>query len=68
MEVVDQEHLLSCSELDEEGTLVGPSHNYQDLFGSNIEKQVNVARILERNISTEESFEMNNTTCKKWSK
>ena len=48
VEVDDQEHLLSCSELDEEGTLVGSSPHYQDLFGNNIEKQINIARILKK--------------------
>jgi hypothetical protein len=41
-----KEHLLSCSKI--KGILVSSVPVYQDLFGSNIEKQVNLTRILRK--------------------
>ena len=48
MEDDSQEHLLSCSEIKEDSILVRSVPAYQDLFGSNVEEQVNLARILKK--------------------
>ena len=42
----NQEHLLSCSKLDVSGTLVDSTVNYDDLFQSNIQRQVNTMRVI----------------------
>jgi hypothetical protein len=42
----NQEHLLSCSKLDVSGTLVDSTVNYDDLFHSNIPRQVNTMRVI----------------------
>ena len=46
-----QEHLLDCYVLEEEGTMVDELPQYDDLFGANIEKQTNIARILRKKFS-----------------
>ena len=55
MEDDSQEHLLSCSKIKAEGTLVSSVPVYQDLFGSNIEKQVNLTRILKKRFEQRKS-------------
>ena len=42
----NQEHLLSCINLQTTGTITITTPEYQDLFCSNLRKQVNIARIL----------------------
>ena len=41
-----QQHLLSCSKIESDGEIVSSVPDYQDLFGSNLSKQVNMSRIL----------------------
>ena len=48
LEEDNQEHLLSCYMIEEEGMMIGSLPNYQDIFGDNLSKQVEVARILRK--------------------
>ena len=41
-----QEHLLSCYILVERGTIVEETPDYEDLFCGNLDRQINIARIL----------------------
>jgi hypothetical protein len=43
-----QEHLLSCHMIDAGGVMIGTLPNYQDLFGINVDKQMEVSRILRK--------------------
>ena len=49
MEEDSQEHLLSCHMLVDAGTIVRQSPDYQDLFSNNLERQLNITRILKNN-------------------
>ena len=55
MEDDSQEHLLSCSGIKADGILASSVPVYQDLFGNNIEKQVNLARILKKRFEQRKS-------------
>ena len=46
LEEENQEHLLSCINLQTTGTIANSTPEYQDLFSNNLRKQVNISRIL----------------------
>ena len=46
LEEDSQEHLLICYKLEENRSIVRTSPNYQDLFCSDVTKQLNISRIL----------------------
>ena len=55
MEEDSQEHLLSCPNIKADGILVSSVPVYQDLFGNNLEKQVNLTRILKKRFEQRKS-------------
>ena len=61
MEEDTQEHLLYCYILEEEGLLVDNNVNYQDIFGSNLERQVNTSRIIKTKFKLRKRHENHST-------
>ena len=47
----NQQHLLSCSKLEEDGEIACIPTDYQDLFRSDLVKQINISRILKKRFS-----------------
>ena len=61
MEEDTQEHLLYCYILEEEGLLVDNNINYEDIFGSNLERQVNKSRIIKTKFKLRKRIENHST-------